>query len=154
MNVITAVAPQAMIIHDKFHLIKKLTEVIDKIRRKEVVDNPLLLKQKYTVLKNENTRTEEQQNVFKQIDQANLKTAQAWHVRENFKTLFMVANKKKAISLFDDWVQESKARALMFLDKVIACFEKHKPGIINAFITHTTSAMHENINGRIQGCIG
>ena len=36
INVIEEIAPQATIVHDKFHIVKKLSEAIDKTRRKEV----------------------------------------------------------------------------------------------------------------------
>ncbi len=153
MNAISSVAPQATIIHDKFHLFKKLSEAIDKTRKQEVIDHPLLLKQKYTVLKNAENRNEKQQIAFKQINAANLKTAQVWHVRENFKTLFLLYDKAEAIHLFKEWLLQSKSLKVSFLNKVIATFERHEKGIINPFITHTTSAMHENINGRIQNVI-
>ena len=66
------------------------THRVPKTRRKEVLKNPLLKKHKYTVLKNETNRTEKQQIAFKTIDQANLNPAKAWHIRENFKPLFLL----------------------------------------------------------------
>ncbi|MCC6845728.1 MAG: transposase [Bacteroidetes bacterium] len=34
MNVINEIAPQAIVVHDKFHLFRKLSEVTDRARRK------------------------------------------------------------------------------------------------------------------------
>ena len=48
MNTIKDIAPQPLIIHDKFHLFKTLSEAIAKPRRKEVLKNPLLKKHKYS----------------------------------------------------------------------------------------------------------
>ena len=45
MNTIEELAPQALIVHDKFHLVKKLSEAIDKTRRKELGESDLLKKQ-------------------------------------------------------------------------------------------------------------
>ena len=50
INVIEEIAPQAMIVHDKFHVVKKLSEAIDKTRRAEVKIEPLLKKNRFTVL--------------------------------------------------------------------------------------------------------
>ena len=155
MNVIKELAPQALIVHDKFHLFQKLSDSIDKTRKHEVLTVPLLLKQKYTVLKNAETRTDAQSIAFNAIDAANLKTAQAWHVRENFKDLFWLgtANNVDVSGLFEKWVTKSKANNLGYVNKVIKTFENHKEGIINAFITKTSSGAHENMNGRIQAVI-
>jgi transposase len=89
MNAMKEISPYALQVHDKFHLVKKLSEAIDKTRKKEIKESDLLIKQKYTVLKNEENRTETQQKAFELLKQANLKTAQAWHIRENFKTIFL-----------------------------------------------------------------
>ena len=42
MKTIKDIAPQELIVHDKFHLFKTLSEAIAKTRRKEVLKNPLL----------------------------------------------------------------------------------------------------------------
>lgn len=62
------IAPNAIQVHDKFHLVGKLSEAIDKTRKKEVKTEPLLIKNKYTVLKNEKNRTEKQQTSFELIN--------------------------------------------------------------------------------------
>lgn len=88
MNVMKEIAPDALQVHDKFHLVKKLSEAINKTRIQEVKTEPPLKSNKYTVLKNENNRTKKQQGVFELMDQKNLKTSQAWKIRENFKDIF------------------------------------------------------------------
>ena len=153
MKVIKDIAPKALIVHDKFHLFKKLSEAIDKTRKKEVKENELLKSHKYTVLKNKENRTEKQKIAFAEIDKANLNTAKAWHIRENFKTLFNVENKHQIEQLFEEWMTHSKEIGIKYVNTVIATFERHKQGIINAFETRTDSGKHENLNGRIQSIL-
>jgi transposase len=153
INVIGEVAPQAVIVHDKFHLVKKLSEAIDKTRRKEVKTVPLLKKNRYTVLKNQSNRNKEQQSVFEQLDAANLKTAQAWHVRENFKSIFELQDSALATETLEQWMTKSKEKGLHFVNEVIKTIKNHLQGVINAIITHTDSGKHENINGRIQAVL-
>jgi transposase len=153
INVIEEIAPQAMIVHDKFHIVKKLSEAIDKTRRKEVKNEPLLKKNRYTVLKNEENRTDNQQSVFEQLDEANLKTAQAWHVRENFKSLFEVQDKTVSGNILYDWMADSMAKGLAFVNNVVNTINNHVRGVVNALVTCTNSGKHENINGRIQAVL-
>lgn len=153
MNTIKDIAPQAIIVHDKFHLFKKLSEAIDKTRKKEVQENDLLKNHKYTVLKNKENRTERQKEAFQEIDDANLNTAKAWHIRENFKTLFKVESTCQIEPLFEEWMRHSKEFGIKYINTVIATFERHKKGIINAFKTKTDSGKHENLNGRIQSVL-
>ena len=153
INVIEEVAPQALIVHDKFHLVKKLSEAIDKTRRKEVKNEPLLKKNRYTVLKNQDNRTKEQQSIFEQLDKANLKTAQAWHIRENFKSLFEIQDTSLAAELLTQWMELSMAKGLSFVNQAVKTIKNHLQGVLNALITRTDSGKHENINGRIQAVL-
>ena len=153
INVIEEVAPQAMIVHDKFHIVRKLSGAIDKTRRKEVKNQPMLKNNRYTVLKNEENRTRKQQSVFERLDQANLKTAQAWHIRENFKSLFEIQDRTVSGNILYDWMTHSWSKGLMFVNEVIMTIKNHVSGVVNALITRTDSGRHENMNGRIQAIL-
>jgi transposase len=153
MNAMHAIAPQALLVHDKFHLFKKLSEAIDKTRREEVNDNDLLRSQKYTVLKNAENRNEKQRDAFEKINQANLKTAQAWHVRENFKSIFILEDIETIKETYQQWVISTLGTTLKHVHKVVATFERHRTGVLNALISKTTSGKHENMNGKIQSVI-
>jgi len=153
MNAMFEIAPQALVVHDKFHLFKKLSEAIDKTRKEEVNENPLLLKQKYTVLKNANNRSDKQNEAFEKINNANLKTAQAWHVRENFKTIFALEQANQVIQTYQIWVEHTLSLQLKHVHTVVSTFERHRQGIINAITSKTTSGKHENMNGKIQSVI-
>jgi transposase len=156
INTIEEIAPQAKIVHDKFHLFQKLSEAIDKTRKKELKeleDKSLLLKQKYTVLKNAETRTQHQQLAFEAIDKANLRTAQAWHIRENFKTIFNSGTIPEIVSNYHQWIENSLASGLEEIIKVVHTFERHRQGILNAIITQSSSGKHENLNGKIQALL-
>jgi transposase len=153
MNVIQEVAPQALIVHDRFHVVKKLTEAIDNTRKKEVSDCVELKNQKYNVLKNSATRTEKQALIFKELEKANSKTAMAWHVRENFKTLWSYINVLDAKPLIQTWIESAKEKKLHYVDIAVKTIENHIEGIANAITTKTTSALHENKNGKLQEII-
>jgi len=73
-------------VSNKFHLFKKLSEAIDRTGGR----NGLLKGKKYNVLKNRENRTEAQQKRFEEMVKANLLTAKAWQIRENFKYLFAI----------------------------------------------------------------
>lgn len=153
MNAMAKISPYAMQVHDKFHLFKKLSEAIDKTRKEELKESDLLKKQKYTFLKNEENRTEKQQVAFEFLSLCNLKTAEAWRIRENFKEIFSLKHWDDKIKLFQAWIENSKMFKNKFINEVIQTFENHRKGIENAMITDTTSGKHENLNGRIQSVL-
>lgn len=153
INVMKELSPNALQVHDKFHLVKKLSEAIDKTRKSEFRDNPILIGQKYTVLKKEENRTEAQQKSFEIINQANLKTAQAWLVRENFRSIFESNHWNDKLYLYKNWLQDALNKDLKHINAVAETFKRHKEGIENAIITQTSSGRHENLNGRIQSIL-
>jgi transposase len=151
MNAVNDIAPQAAIVHDKFHLFKKLSEAIDQTRRKEVKEQEQLKNQKYTVLKNKENRTKQQQKDFEQILKDNLLTAKAWLVRENFKSLFQPSN--DVDKQYQLWKTNAQSYSIPAVNRVIETFDRHIKGIFNAVTSNTSSAKHENMNGKIQAVI-
>jgi transposase len=153
MNTMTEIAPNAIQVHDKFHLVGKLSDSINQTRKQEVKTEPLLKLNKYTVLKNEENRTEKQQTAFELINQANLKTAQAWKIRENFKDIFSLTKIDEIKDTYEKWIKDALDSGIKYVINVVETFQRHKEGIMNAFITKTNSGKHENTNGRIQAVL-
>jgi transposase len=153
MNVMKELAPKALQVHDKFHLFKKLSDAIDKTRKSELSENPILINQKYTFLKNQENRTEAQQRSFEIINKTNLKTAEAWVVRENFKSVFQPNHWNDMIKLYDNWLDNSTQANIKYVTDVINTFKRHRNGIVNAILTQTNSGKHENLNGKIQSVL-
>jgi transposase len=153
MNSMKTIAPNAVQVHDKFHLIQKLSNAINATRKREVKTEPLLKKARFSVLKNAENRTIKQQEQFKAINEANLLTAQAWRVRENFKAIFEQSNELDIIEIYDKWVEDAIKTEIKPIIEVLKTFERHLDGIFNAIKLKTTSAQHERINGNIQSLI-
>ncbi len=153
MNSMKTIAPNAIQVHDKFHLIKKLSDAINKTRQQEVKKEPLLKKARFTVLKNEDNRTDGQSDQFKAINDANLLTAQAWRARENFKMIFKENNYLNLIELYDSWMMDALNTGVKYVADVVKTFERHLEGVFNAILYKTTSAQHERINGNIQSLL-
>ena len=153
MNVMGKIAPNAVQVHDKFHLVQKLSDAINKTRQKEVKTEPLLKEARFAVLKNEANRTARQSNQFDAINDANLLTAQAWRVRENFRGLFEQTGYLNLIEVYDKWMENALQTGIKYVIDVVKTFERHLGGIFNAILYKTTSAQHERINGNIQSLI-
>ncbi len=106
------ITPNAIQVHDKFHLVKKLSDAINKTRQQEVKKEPLLKNARFTVLKNEANRTLKQSEQFNTINDANLLTAQAWRVRENFKAIFEQSDYLNLVDMYDNWMDNALQQVL------------------------------------------
>ncbi len=64
--------PNAKITFDKFHIIKIINEGVDKVRRAEAKENPILKGTRYLFLKNEQNLSEKQQQKKAELELADL----------------------------------------------------------------------------------
>lgn len=74
------VLPNALIVQDRFHLLKYLNDAIGKVRIREVKKHQELKHSRYTQLKNPENLTENQQVHFDAIADDNYKVSKAWQV--------------------------------------------------------------------------
>jgi transposase len=144
--------PNSEIAHDRFHLVKYLNNAIDKVRRKEAKTQGALLKHsRYVLLKNPDNLTEKQQLKFASIAQANLEVSKAWHVRENFKSMFNpTQTPEDALFLFDAWQAASLKLKIGAISNVVDMFCRHLKGVVYALANKFSNAMAERLNGKIQ----
>ena len=142
--------PNADIVHDNFHIIKYLNKAVDDVRKNEVKENEVLKKTKYIFLKNKKKWTQDQESKFEEVNKINLKTADAWRMKENFKEIYTFWNQKQCIHFFKKWYINTLESKIKPMINVADTLLKHLKGIVNAAISTLSNSMAENINGKIQ----
>lgn len=142
--------PGAEIVHDKFHLIKYLTEAIDKVRRREVKQHALLKHSRYALLKNTENLSEKQRRKFEEIRAANYEVSRAWEARENFREIFSNASREEGEAIFEVWSEAVTQSGIAEVMKVCETFANHLRGVLNAMTSKISNAMAERLNGKIQ----
>ena len=148
-------APQADIVHDKFHISKHLNEAVDKIRRQEHKQlkqegDERLTGSKQLWLYNEENIRESRRQEFEALKNQDLKTARGWAMKENFRGFWTYCYAGAAENFFDDWyswVSRSRLEPMMKAGKMI----KTRLGNILTYFKHyITNALSEGFNSRIQ----
>jgi transposase len=151
MQSIEVMAPNAEIVHDRFHLVKYLNDAIDKVRRREVKSNDVLKNSRYVLLKNEQNLTAKQQVKYQMIKDSNFEVTKAMNIRENFKSLFdYYHDEGGAVEMIKSWAQDSFSKCISEMNKVVTTFINHARGVVNALISGLNNAMAERLNGKIQ----
>jgi transposase len=150
MKAVEEIIPQADIAHDKFHTSKYLNKAVDDVRKKEVKNEEILKKTKYIFLKNKESWTELQVLKFKEINQVNLVTSKAWHLKENFKGIYQQGRKELCLDYFKQWYLNTLETGIKQMIKVADTMLKHLKGVVNSAVTHITNSMAENLNSQIQ----
>ena len=148
-------APQAVVVHDKFHVAKHLNEAVDQVRRAE---NKQLQQQGDDRLKRtrqlwlfqELNLSDEQLARFGDLRDSDLKTARAWALKENFRWFWSEqypANARKFFDKWYGWACRSRLKPIIRVAKMI----KRRFEQIITYIKHPfTNAAAEGFNSKIQ----
>ena len=91
IDVIKARAPQAVLVFDKFHIVRHLMEAVDQVRRDEVREKgpahkALMYKTRFIWLKNPWNLTESQARRLGALERLNLKINRAYLLKELFRS--------------------------------------------------------------------
>ena len=105
---------------------------------------------RWALLKNEDKRTEKQDEVFKVIQAANFQVSIAWRLREEFKSIFGGDSYSDSDTYFDLWIKSVKKESIKGVTKVAEMFERHYEGVYNALCHQQSNGKVERINGKIQ----
>ena len=116
--------PNAQITFDKFHIIKIINEGVDKERRAEAKENPILKGTRYLFLKNEQNLSEKQQQKKAELELAdlNLKSFEAMRMRETFQQIYQAktaADFEQLLGKWYDWVSQCNLPAMVETSKTI-----------------------------------
>ncbi len=141
--------PNAHITFDKFHVMKLVNEAVDKVRRQEQHDEPLLKKTRYLWLKNAQNLSNPQQEKLAKLKDSHLKTAKAYRLRLALQQLWSTTSVFSSW-YFNDWYNWAIRSRLEPMVDVAKSLKKHEKGILRWFKTRMTNGLLEGINSLVQ----
>ena len=131
-------APQAILVFDKFHIIKHLLEAVDKVRKEEVrilentEDNPLK-KTKYIWLMNPWKLSPKQKKRLGYLTKLNLKISKAYLLKEAFRELWKYIRKGWAEKYLDQWFWWATHSRIKPLRDFAWMLRRHEEDILSWF---------------------
>jgi transposase len=155
LNSIRANAPNADIVHDRFHVSKCLNEAVDKVRRQEHKklkkegESPLT-GSKQLWLFNPDNFSESQSLRFSDLKDLELKTSRAWAIKEQFRWFWdytYVKNAEKHFRKWYGWATRSRLKPIVSVAKTL---NRHLDHLLTYFRHRITNAKSEGFNSRIQ----
>lgn len=148
-------APQAEVVHDKFHVSKHLNEAVDKVRRSEhkvltSEGDERLKGTRQLWLFNEENLDEDRYFALLTAMRNDLKTGRAWAIKENFRRFWSYVYGYSAETFFDRWYSWAIRSRLDPIKKVARMLKEHLDGLLSYFRHPITNAVSEGFNSRIQ----
>lgn len=147
--------PEAEIVHDKFHIAKYLNDGVDKVRRREnrvlrESEDTRLTGTKQLWLYAKKNLSRKRQKEIHELQEADLKTARAWSLKENFRWFWRYVYATSAEGFFDSWYDLVIESGIKPMIKVAKMLQRHLPEILSYFRYRITNATSEGFNSRIQ----
>jgi len=147
--------PQAVIVHDKFHISQHFNEAVDQVRCKE---NKALLSQgderlkgsKFAWLSNEENISEKFAEQFSTLKNADLKVARAWAIKELFRDFWGYTYAGCAERHFNQWYSWAIRSRLEPIKAKARMIKNHLSNILTYFKHRITNAVVEGLNSKIQ----
>jgi transposase len=143
------------LIFDRFHVARYLNDAVDRTRidehkslKKQGDDRPSGSKF-FWASRPENLKPKQVEK-YGDLRQANLLTAKAWALKENFRAFFDLPSKDQAESFFEAWQQDVLDSGNKPMAKVAKMLKRYFYGLENYLEHRKTNSSAEGVNAMIQ----
>jgi transposase len=139
LKVIAEQVGHAVHVLDRFHIMKKMNEAIDEVRRGEARRlaqdgyEPVLQQSRWCVLKRRENLTEKQTVKLAELLQYNLQTVRSYLMREDFQRFWDYASPHWAGKFLDQWCTRAMRSRIEPMKKVALSLRAHRDLILNWF---------------------
>jgi transposase len=141
---------QAQMVFDRFHIVKKMNEAVDKIRRTDQYEFKELKKSRYLWLKNHANLSKEQQKRVDYLGAAYPNIGQAHRLKELLKVVLDEAKEHHRLTPLNDWIKQAWDSGLEPIQDFVNMLHRHWYGIKTYFKKVADNAYAERVNLKIQ----
>ena len=150
--------PDAQIVFDRFHIIKKMNETLDEVRRGLYRDEFLLNNRdvikglRWLLLKNSNNLKDEnkERERLEEALEMNKPLAQAYYLKEELGQLWAQNNRMDAEAFLTSWATRAWATTIQPLRAFVKMLLGHRTGILNWFDHRISTGPLEGFNNKIK----
>lgn len=139
LNVIAEQLKNVVHVLDRFHIMKKMGEAIDEVRRGEARRlkkdgyEPVLKQSRWCLLKRPANLTEKQTVKLAELLQYNLQSVRSYLLREDFQRFWEYSSPGWAAKFLDQWCTRTLRSRIAPMKKVARSLREHRDLILNWF---------------------
>lgn len=153
INAVKAKAPQATLVFDKFHIVKKITEAIDTVRRQEINEKgkehqKLVAGSRYIWLKNPWNLTDRQKASLSYLETLNLTIHRAYLLKESFRDFWQSTAKEVAAKYLEQWYSRADETEIKPMQEVANLLRRHEENILTYFDMPISNGITEGLNNK------
>jgi transposase len=153
IETVKARAPHATLVFDKFHIVRQLTEAVDKVRRQEVAEKGaehkgVLAGTRYIWLKNPWNLTDRQKASLAFLETLNLKIHRAYLLKESFRDFWQSATKEIARKFMEQWFAWAMESKIKPMQDFALLLKRHEENILTYFNMPISNGAVEGLNNK------
>lgn len=138
--------PKANIIVDKYHVVQKITQALDKVRKKI----PGLKKSRFYLLKSYENVKDKHRLRLNELLEIHDDLAYAYYLKELFRDFYKSTDYDTADQLLTEWIQLAWASPFPSFHEAAKTIENWQNQILQYFITPFTNGRSEGTNHKIK----
>ena len=146
--------PQAKVVIDRFHVVKALNEVLDKIRkslRRKYPDEPIYKDLRWKLFKRLEHCNEQDQAALQQAMDKSWELHEIYQLRNTFHALFDTApNEQYLIGQLDLWIEHAQSIGNKYLNQFIKTLQNWEEPIAAFASIKVSNAVTEGLNNYIR----
>ena len=143
-KVIEEVFPNAVVVYDRFHMMKYLNEELNKIRIQSKIKGK---GSRFIILRNGVDLKEEERIKLATVLSQSKRIKLAYELKEEFRDIFESHHSvEEGKKLLLEWIKKAQP----IYSDTLAMLRNHIDGICNYFLNRTTSGVMEGINNRLK----
>lgn len=153
-------AVNALIVYDKFHIMQKLNNAVDAVRKYELrkaradkndeLVDLVNCKQRFVLLKNKGNLSSRQLSYLHRLCELNEPIYKAMLLKESFLTIYSCKDEKEAETVLNRWIEEAALSTLESFVGLAKSFTDKMQYILNWFKKKVSSAISEGFNNKIK----
>jgi transposase len=153
INVIEEKAPHALLVFDKFHIVRHLMDAVDQVRRDEIKEKgkthkELIRHTRYIWLKNPWNLTDNQSLKLARLEKLNLKINRSYLLKESFRSLWSYKTIGWACKYLKQWFWWATHSRLEPMRKFAWMIRRHEKHILSYFKLPINNASVEGLNNK------
>lgn len=144
------VLPSAMIVIDKYHVVQKVTQALDQVRKKLQSEQKNLKKKRLLFLISMEKLSDKQKIRLDELLEDCPDLAHAYYLKELFRTIYHARSRDDAKEQLLHWIDDAKKSPFKPFHKVANTMRYWMDKILNYFDCKVTNARTEGTNHKIK----
>lgn len=155
LNSVRRHCPKAVVVFDKFHVFRYLSDAVEEVRRSEQAALPeeegkLIKGTRWLWLKSSDKLKRKQKQTLDEIMEQNATLQQAYLLKEDFRDFYACESEEEAESFLADWTSRCRESGIAAFIKLAKRLKRWKAGILAYFTHRITNGISEGINNKIK----